>query len=189
MSFCLEESSSFTVPFSYVDVYRCLAPEKALKRDAVTKSFIPEVFPVGTKMSRLKSWWSVEQETEVMRLGISLMAHPNCLHIGQGYGYDISWYYKWWKLRCWGHFDPLIATHAMNNKAQKKLDFQASLHCPDYVPWKSERTETPDQRLVYCGKDSCYTMTLARKPASLPKWWNMIFIARNMIFVLCDHAF
>ena len=33
------------------------------------------------------------------------------------------------------------------------------------------------------------TITLAGKPARLPKWWNMIFISRNMIFVLCDHVF
>ena len=33
------------------------------------------------------------------------------------------------------------------------------------------------------------TINLAGKPARLPKWWNMIFISRNMIFVLCDHVF
>jgi hypothetical protein len=33
------------------------------------------------------------------------------------------------------------------------------------------------------------TVILAGKPARLPKGWNMIFISRNMIFVLCDHVF
>jgi hypothetical protein len=33
------------------------------------------------------------------------------------------------------------------------------------------------------------TITLAGKPARLPRGWNMIFISRNMIFVLCDHVF
>ena len=32
-------------------------------------------------------------------------------------------------------------------------------------------------------------ITMAGKPARLTKWWNMIFISRNMIFVLCDHVF
>ena len=32
------------------------------------------------------------------------------------------------------------------------------------------------------------TINLARKPARLPRGWNMIFISRNMIFVLCDHC-
>jgi hypothetical protein len=33
------------------------------------------------------------------------------------------------------------------------------------------------------------TITLAEKPARLPRGWNMIFTSRNMIFVLCDHVF
>ena len=33
------------------------------------------------------------------------------------------------------------------------------------------------------------TITLVGKPARLPRGWNMIFISRNMIFVLCDHVF
>jgi hypothetical protein len=33
------------------------------------------------------------------------------------------------------------------------------------------------------------TITLSGKPVRLPKGWNMIFISRNMIFVLCDHVF
>ena len=32
-------------------------------------------------------------------------------------------------------------------------------------------------------------ITLAGKPARLPRGWNMICISRNMIFVLCDHVF
>ena len=32
-------------------------------------------------------------------------------------------------------------------------------------------------------------ITLAGKPARLPWGWNIIFISRNMIFVLCDHMF
>jgi hypothetical protein len=32
-------------------------------------------------------------------------------------------------------------------------------------------------------------ITLAGKPVRLPRGWNMIFISRNMIFVLCDHVF
>jgi hypothetical protein len=31
------------------------------------------------------------------------------------------------------------------------------------------------------------TITLAGKPARFPKGWNIIFISRNMIFVLCVH--
>jgi hypothetical protein len=33
------------------------------------------------------------------------------------------------------------------------------------------------------------TITLAGKSARLPRGWNIIFISRNMIFVLCDHVF
>ena len=33
------------------------------------------------------------------------------------------------------------------------------------------------------------TITLAGKPVRLPKGWNMTFISRNTIFVLCDHVF
>ena len=33
------------------------------------------------------------------------------------------------------------------------------------------------------------TIVLAGKPARLPRGWNMIFISRNMIFVLYDHVF
>ena len=33
------------------------------------------------------------------------------------------------------------------------------------------------------------TIALTGKPASFPKGWNMIFISRNMIFVLCDYVF
>ena len=32
-------------------------------------------------------------------------------------------------------------------------------------------------------------ITLAGKPVRLPRGWNMIFISRSMIFVLCDHVF
>ena len=30
---------------------------------------------------------------------------------------------------------------------------------------------------------------VAGKPARLPRGWNMIFISRNMIYILCDHVF
>ena len=41
-----------------------------------------------------------------------------------------------------------------------------------------------------CLTFSCQrTITLAGRPARLLRGWNMIFISRNMIFVLYDHVF
>jgi hypothetical protein len=48
----------------------------------------------------------------------------------------------------------------------------------------------PSGNMILPPTFSCLrTITLAGKPARLPREWNMIFISRNMIFVLCDHVF
>jgi hypothetical protein len=43
--------------------------------------------------------------------------------------------------------------------------------------------------LVICPQGKYGANIRIGKSARLPRGWNMIFISRNMIFVLCDHVF
>jgi len=55
--------------------------------------------------------------------------------------------------------------------------------------FKSIKSQTSDAFRVALTFSCQRTITLAGKPARFPKGLNMIFISRNMIFVLCDHVF
>jgi len=105
--------------------------------------------------------FSLEDETEIMEQLFLLITHKNCLHVGQHYNYDTSFYNKLWCLDIHAKYDSMIMHHILYNYLPKDLAFLSSMYCDNYTYWKGEvdaTKETPEIRWRYNAKDITYTL-------------------------------
>lgn len=105
--------------------------------------------------------FSEEDEVELMMVLVTLMNHENCLHIGQNYQYDTTFYHRLWCMDIVAEWDTMVMHHCLYNFLPKDLAFLASLYCEHYIYWKGEinaSKETPEVRWRYNAKDVCYTL-------------------------------
>lgn len=156
-----EEDRSLTIPFSYMEAGVIL--EEGIRGIHKTSKGTEEIeIPVNSKVRYFKNFWSLEDELEVITKLWEVMRHPNCLHVGQNYLYDCSWYLFEWKLRLDADVDTMILHHALYNYLQKDLALLASLYCEDYAYWKGEIDSKENNiRWIYNGKDCMYTLKVA----------------------------
>jgi len=105
--------------------------------------------------------FSLEDEIEIMVKLRELMLHENCLHVGQNYQYDTTFYYSLWNMDIVAEWDTMVMHHILYNYLPKDLAFLASLYCEHYIYWKGEinaTKEDPETRWKYNAKDVCYTL-------------------------------
>ena len=177
------ETESLTIPITEMYEHVSTGSSKDLayvvnKKDK-TKELLP--VPVGTKIIKYRSVFSLEDEIEIQVKLNKVLLHKNCRHIGQNYNFDCQFYFHHWKLKIQAYGDTMIQHHVINNVLQKNLAMLASLYCRDYVYWKDD-LDIQDNltRWVYNGKDCMYTLTvynllrrlLARMPESLQRFYE-----------------
>ena len=87
-----------------------------------------------------QGYWSSEEEARVVFALYKLLTHPIVRVRGQNLLYDCQHTYRHW------HFvprvvqDTLISFHTCFAGLPKRLDFQASLFCENYMQWKPDKT-------------------------------------------------
>jgi len=112
----------------------------------------------------MPSLFSIQDEALILEELFKVMAHPNCLHVGQNYSYDCQYFYKLWGINVKATTDTMILHHVLFNYLPKDLAFLASLYCETYSYWKDEieaTKESPDIRWKYNAKDVMYTLEIS----------------------------
>lgn len=114
-----------------------------------------------------EGYWSLEDETEIVRLLEEILTHPKVRVIGQNFLYDAQYIAKEWGFIANVWMDTMIAQSVLFPGLQKDLAFLASLFAKDYRFWKEEGKEwnerelSEDRNWLYNCKDACYTYEVA----------------------------
>jgi DNA polymerase I-like protein with 3'-5' exonuclease and polymerase domains len=158
---CYKENESFTIPIT--EVYNTVLDKEEEVWIVTDKKEELTIGHVGQTVRKFRHYWSIEDEIDITHLLHMIMLHPNCLHVGQNYIYDCTFYFRQWLLYINSHCDTMTLQHVLYNCDPKKLDYLASIYSPDYTYWKNERnTGNNMERWVYCGKDCCHNYTVAK---------------------------
>jgi len=87
------------------------------------------------------SFYTLEEEAEVVWLTRTILLHPMTDLVGQNHAYDIQHYVRSWGFRPRIGFDTMLANHICFPGTPKDLGMLASLYCEHYVYWKDELTD------------------------------------------------
>ena len=96
---------------------------------------IPFISRTGTR-----SYWTLEEEAEIVYLLYRLLRHPAVFVRGQNLLYDCQYSYRHWCFIPNVKQDTMISHHSVFCGLKKSLDYQASLYCDYYVQWKPDRS-------------------------------------------------
>jgi uracil-DNA glycosylase len=122
-------------------------------------SFSPE--------GRVIPYWTPEQETTIWSLLSELLHDPRTKIIGQNFGYDTQFFYRWYDIHALVSFDTMVAHHLLYPGTPKGLDDLASLYCDHYCFWKKESQDWDTREFgaeahwLYNVKDCLYTFEVA----------------------------
>lgn len=103
---------------------------------------IPFVRKISAKV--LDSYWSVEQETILVRLIQELLTHPNILIEGQNFIYDTQYFQHWMAITPKLDFDTMLAQNTLFPGTPKGLDYLSSLFCRYHWYWKEDGKDWDD---------------------------------------------
>src|SRR5215831_415701 len=102
-------------------------------RDAICIPFF-SFDPAGA----CRPYWPPEFEQTIwLRLG-RILQDPATRIIGQNFGYDTQFFYRWYDIHAICAFDTMVAHHLLYPGTPKGLDDLASLYCDHYCFWKKE---------------------------------------------------
>ena len=84
-------------------------------------------------------YWPEDIEAYIVSRLYRLLTHPNARCIFQNGLYDTQYIYRSWHFIPRFDQDTMISHHTAFCGLPKKLDFQASMYCKQYVQWKPDR--------------------------------------------------
>jgi len=87
------------------------------------------------------SWWSPEQESQIISLIRSILRHPNILIEGQNFIYDTQYFQHWMAVTPRLDFDTMLAQNVLFPGTEKGLDYLSSLYCHYHWFWKEDHKE------------------------------------------------
>lgn len=125
------------------------------------------------------SYFTLEEEFQILLLLRKLLTHPNVRRIGQHFSYDLQHIVRSWLVRPRIDHDTMLQQHAMLPGTPKDLAFIASLYCTNYTYWKDELTdyrvlpEDLEQFWRYNAKDCCYTLEVHQAQQSILERLNL----------------
>jgi DNA polymerase len=102
---------------------------------------IPFVKKVNTETHLLDSWWTPEQEAQIVSRLLQLLKHPNLDLEGQNFIYDAQYIYHHWGVLPNVNFDSMYAWHVCFPGTPKALDYLSSLFCRYHRYWKEDHKE------------------------------------------------
>lgn len=102
---------------------------------------IPFVKKVHAPTHLLESYWTIEQEAQIVRRLQRLLTHPHLDLEGQNFLYDIQYIYHHWGVLPYVNFDTMYAWHVCFPGTPKALDYLSSLFCRYHRYWKEDHKE------------------------------------------------
>lgn len=140
-----------------------------------------------------KSYWTADEEFEIVKLLRQIMTHENARIRGQNFQYDLQYIVKLWGFKPVIDIDTMIEAHVHFTKGlQLTLSYLASLYCEWYKYWKEDgkdfhksfQTEADwTQYALYNGYDCCYTFEVADRlveVSSRASYQDPILMQRSM---------
>lgn len=85
-----------------------------------------------------EGYWSFEEESLIVWWLWRLLTHPRASIRGQNLLYDAQYTYRWWHFVPRVEQDTMISFHVAWAGLPKRLDFQSSMYCDNYVYWKDD---------------------------------------------------
>lgn len=85
-----------------------------------------------------EGYWGEEEEAALVFHFYKLLTHKNVGVIGQNLLYDSQYTYRYWHFIPRVQQDTMISHHVCFAGLPKRLDFQASMYCDQYVYWKDD---------------------------------------------------
>ena len=102
---------------------------------------IPFVKKVQTPTHTLESWWTPEEEAQIVLRLRRLLMHPNLDLEGQNFIYDVQYCNHEWGIVPYANFDSMFAWHVCFPGTPKALDYLSSLFCRYHRYWKEDHKE------------------------------------------------
>lgn len=89
-------------------------------------------------VERFEGYWTEPEERWIWAELRELMTHPNFKIVGQNWGYDSQYFFRFFFVKLPVFWDTMITHHCMYPGQPKGLDVLASLYCEHYVYWKDD---------------------------------------------------
>lgn len=89
-------------------------------------------------MENREGYWSEEEEAAIVHWCYRILTHQNARIRWQNGLYDAQYIFKHWHFLPRGAQDTMISQHTTFVTQPKRLDFQASMYCENYVFWKDD---------------------------------------------------
>lgn len=131
----------------------------------------------------ITSYWTIEEETQIVLRLRRLLTHPLIRIIGQNFIYDTQYAQHWWGVTPRLDFDTMLAQNVLFPGTPKDLGYLASLYCEHYWYWKDDakfwsakEIRTPEllkTHLLYNGWDCLRTWEVAQSQMQLIEHLNM----------------
>lgn len=102
---------------------------------------IPFVKKVHDPEYLLDSYWTIEQEVQLVRRLMRLLTHANLDLEGQNFLYDTQYIQHHWGVIPYADFDTMYAWHVCFPGTPKALDYLSSLFCRYHRYWKEDHKE------------------------------------------------
>lgn len=102
---------------------------------------IPFVQKVVHAERTLDSYWTIEEEAQIVRRLLRLLTHPNLDLEGQNFIYDVQYFAHHWGVTPYANFDTMYAWHVCFPGTPKALDYLSSLFCRYHRYWKEDHKE------------------------------------------------
>lgn len=88
-----------------------------------------------------RSWWTLDQECQIVGLFRRILRHPNISIIGQNFIYDTQYFQHWMGVTPVCGFDTMLAQNVLFPGTEKRLDYLSSLYCHYHWFWKEDHKE------------------------------------------------
>ena len=123
-------------------------------------------------VENLEGYWSLDDEAAIVFRLYRLLTHPGVVVVGQYLHYDCQYTYRHWHFVPRRVRDTIIQQHVAFAGLPKKLDFQASMYCDQYVYWKDDSKEWDkhlgeSQLWTYNCEDCVRTLEVSHKEQAI----------------------
>lgn len=124
-----------------IETYRGVMTCFGLADSPMFAMTIPFVKKVNAPTHLLDSYWTIQQEAQIVRRLTKLLTHPNLDLEGQNFLYDVQYTYHHWGVTPYANFDTMYAWHVCFPGTPKALDYLSSLFCRYHRYWKEDHKE------------------------------------------------
>lgn len=102
---------------------------------------IPFIKRVGEAGKEFDSWWTLDQEVQIISLLRRLTSHPKIKIEGQNFIYDTQYFRHWMACTPKLDFDSMLCQNVLFPGTPKALDYLSSLYCEYHWFWKEDHKE------------------------------------------------